>query len=167
MFNSDTGAETYRWHIFNQFPEHRKIPIPLGKPESAENYSLCVGMWEGSPGLCCVLYRADQWIWEMFSVEQRALTCITVCEVCITETKLPRSCKKYYLSTVWLTEKYKKLWKIFERGSGPEGGKKTYCKWGEISDTGTWIKKPPENLCLCWLLKMGRQKPQLRQQHYF
>jgi len=31
MFSSDTEAETYRWHIFNQFPEHRKILIPLGK----------------------------------------------------------------------------------------------------------------------------------------
>jgi hypothetical protein len=44
MFSSDAGAETYRQHILNQFPEQRKILIPLGKPESAENYSLCVGM---------------------------------------------------------------------------------------------------------------------------
>jgi len=31
MFSSDTEAETYRAHIFNQFPEHRQILIPWGK----------------------------------------------------------------------------------------------------------------------------------------
>ena len=115
MFSSDTEAETYRQHIFKEFPEHRKILIPIGKLSQLKLQFMCwnVRQWPSSV-LCLIQGR---------SVHLRNVFCWAKSIKLHYVFAKYASQKQYCLSSVknimgqqcHVKEQYTKLWKIFTR----------------------------------------------------
>jgi hypothetical protein len=92
MFSSNTEAETYRQHIFKQFPEHRKILIPLGKISQLK-VTIYVLECEKVAQFCVVSYTGQVSAFEK---------CFLLSKECLTALLFAKhaSQKKYCLSSV-------------------------------------------------------------------
>lgn len=115
MFSSDTKAETHRQHIFKQFPEHKKILIPLGKMSQLK-VTIYVLECGKVAQFCVVSYTGQVSAFEKcFLLSKERLIALLFAKYASQKQYCLSSVKNILYQQCHVKEQYTKLWKIFIR----------------------------------------------------